>query len=59
MMRRFTKDMERLFNDGDFASNFSKDFPPFRMEFDTAKWVPQIEVLQNNGQLLVRATLPA
>ena len=60
MMRRFTKDMERLFNDFEeyrFA-HFFKDFVPFRMEFDTAKWVPQIEVLQNNGQLLVRADLP-
>jgi HSP20 family protein len=59
MMRRFTKDMERLFNDfEDFRfSNFFKDFP-FRMEFDTAKWAPQIEVLQNNGQLLVRTDLP-
>ena len=60
MMRRFTKDMERLFNDfEEFRfSNFFKDFSQFRMEFDTAKWVPQIEVLQNNGQLLVRADLP-
>ena len=60
MMRRFTKDMERLFNDfEEFRfSNFFKDFAPFRVEFDTAKWVPQIEVLQNNGQLLVRADLP-
>lgn len=60
MMRRFTKDMERLFNDfEEFRfSNFFKDFAPFRMEFDTAKWVPQIEVLHNNGQLLVRADLP-
>ena len=60
MMRRFTKDMERLFNDfEEFRfSNFFADFAPFRMEFDKAKWVPQIEVLQNNGQLLVRADLP-
>ena len=60
MMRRFTKDMERLFDDfEEFRfSNFFKDFAPFRMEFDTAKWVPQIEVLQNDGQLLVRADLP-
>jgi HSP20 family protein len=60
MMRRFTKDMERLFDDfEEFRfSNFFKDFAPFRMEFDTAKWVPQIEVLHHNGQLLVRADLP-
>ena len=61
MMRRFTKDMERLFNDfEEFRfSNFFKDFPPFRMEdFDRVEWVPQIEVLQTNGQLMVRADLP-
>jgi len=59
MMRRFTKDMERLFNDfEEFRfTNFFKDFPPFRMEFDR-EWLPQIEVRQNNGQLLVRADLP-
>jgi HSP20 family protein len=59
MMRRFTKDMERLFNDfEEFRfSNFFKDFAPFRMEFDR-EWVPQVEVRQNNGQLLVRADLP-
>ena len=60
MMRRFTKDMERLFNDfEEFRfSDYFKGFAPVPMEFDTAKWVPQIEVHQNNGQLLVRADLP-
>lgn len=60
MMRRFTKDMERLFNDFEefrFA-NFFKDFDPFGMEFDKAEWVPRIEVRQNNGQFMVRADLP-
>ena len=60
MMRRFTKDMERLFDDfEEFRfSNFFKDFAPFRMEFDTGEWMPQIEVLQANGQFMVRADLP-
>ncbi len=60
MMRRFTKDMERLFNDfEEFRfSNFFKDFPRFRMPFDRVEWVPQVGVLQNNGQLMVRADLP-
>lgn len=59
MMRRFTKDMERLFNDfEEFRfSNFFKDVAPFRMEFDR-EWVPQVEVLHNDGQLMVRADLP-
>lgn len=61
MMRRFTKNMERLFEDFQgfgFPTFFKTDFPPFRMEFDNVQWVPQIEVLQNNGQFMVRADLP-
>src|SRR5690348_18507561 len=61
MMRLFTKDMERLFEDFgrfNFPSFFRTDFAPFRMEFDKGEWMPQIEVLQNNGQLTVRADLP-
>jgi HSP20 family protein len=60
MMRRFTKDMERLFNDFEEFRfpNFFKNFAPFPMEFDRVEWVPRIEVLQNNGQLMVRADLP-
>jgi HSP20 family protein len=60
-MRRFTKDMERLFEDFQgfsFPTFFKTDFAPFRMEFDQGEWMPQIEVLQNNGQFMVRADLP-
>ena len=60
-MRRFTKDMERLFEDFQgfsFPNFFRTDFVPFRMELDQSEWMPQIEVLQNNGQLMVRADLP-
>ena len=62
MMRRFTKDMERLFGDFhgfNFPNLFRTDFVPFRMmEFDKVGWVPQIEVLHNNDTFLVRADLP-
>ena len=61
MMRRFTRDMERMFEDfpGFWFPNFFKtDFAPFRTEFDKVEWVPQIEVLRNNGQFMVRADLP-
>jgi HSP20 family protein len=61
MMRRFTKNMERLFEDFpgfSFPTFFQTDFPPFRMEFENVEWVPQIEVLHNNGQFMVRADLP-
>ena len=60
IMRRFTKDMERLFNDFEEFRfpDFFRDFARFGMEFDNVEWVPRIEVLQNNGQLMVRADLP-
>jgi len=61
MMRRFSKDMERLFEDFggfNFPNFFQTDFPPFRVEFENGEWMPQIEVLQNNGQFKVRADLP-
>jgi len=61
MMRHFTRNMERLFEDFggfNFPNFFSTDFPPFRMEFDDIGWVPQIEVLHHNGQFMVRADLP-
>jgi len=61
MMRRFTKDMERLFeNFGgfNFPNFYEEDFAPFRMEFDRVAWTPQIEVLQNNGHFTVKTDLP-
>ena len=61
MMRRFTKDMERLFEDFrelNFPTFFKPEFAPFQMEFDNIEWMPQIEVLQNNGEFMVRADLP-
>lgn len=61
MMRRFTKDMERLFEDFQefrFPNFLRTDFEPFRVEFANVEWVPQIEVLHNDGQFLVRADLP-
>jgi HSP20 family protein len=61
MMRRFSKDMERLFENfqGFGSPNFFRtDFLPLRGEFENFAWMPQIEVLQNNGQFMVRADLP-
>ena len=61
LMRRFTKDMERFFEDFDgfrLPNFFGRNFEPFRIEFDNVEWTPQIEMLQNNGQLVVRADLP-
>ena len=61
MMRRFTQDMERMFEGFQgfgFPKFFERDFVPFRMEFENVAWVPQIEVLHNNEQFMVRADLP-
>lgn len=61
MMRRFTRDMERLFTDFQGLGTptfFRTDFLPFRTEFEKVEWLPQIEVLHNNGQFIVRADLP-
>lgn len=61
MMRRFSKDMERLFEDfqGFGSPNvFRTDFLPFQTELRNVTWMPQVEVLQKNGQFMVRADLP-
>lgn len=61
MMRRFSRDMERLFEDFGgfrFPSVFGSETWPFRTEFGEMEWMPQVEVLQNNGQFTVRADLP-
>lgn len=61
LMRRFRNDMDRLFEDFEgfrFPRFFGKDFAPFRMEFENVEWMPPVEMLQNNGQLVVRADLP-
>jgi HSP20 family protein len=53
-VRRFAEDMERMFENFDTFR-----FPSFfRREFDQVGWVPEIEVLQRNGELTVRADLP-
>ena len=53
-VRRFAEDMERMFEDFDTSR-----FPSFfKREFDQVGWMPEIEVLQRNGELTVRADLP-
>lgn len=61
MMRRLTKNMERMFEDFQgfgFPNFFTTNFAPFRAEFENVEWIPQIEVLQKNGQFMVRVDLP-
>ena len=54
MMRRFTTDMERMF-EGFGGFNFPTFF---KKELENAEWAPQIEVLHNKEQFMVRADLP-
>jgi HSP20 family protein len=61
MMRRFTDDMERMFDNFTgfrFPKLFRTEFAPLATEFENVEWMPQIEVLENNGNFLVRADLP-
>jgi HSP20 family protein len=61
MMRRFTKDMERLFEDfGDFSfpGFLPRSFVPFTTEFKDFDWMPQVEVMKSNGDFMVKADLP-
>ena len=60
-IRRFATDMERLFEEFEgfrFPSLFGREFFPFNREFEHVGWVPELEVLQKNGQFIVRADLP-
>ena len=60
-MKRFTEDMERLFEDFQgfrFGSLFGREIFPFTKEFEHVDWVPKIEVSERNGELSVRAELP-
>jgi HSP20 family protein len=61
MMRRFTEDMERLFdNFGEFRfpNFFNQELFPFAGENKVFDWMPQIEMIQTNGDLMVKAELP-
>lgn len=52
LMRRFTREMERMF--GDFGAK-PRLFEEPLTEF---VWAPDLEVIERNGKLLVRADLP-
>jgi HSP20 family protein len=52
LMRRFGEDMERIFDE------FGLGRLPARGFDQLAGWSPQVEVLQRDGQLVIRADLP-
>jgi HSP20 family protein len=56
-MRRFSEEMDRLFDDFSFRRG-SSGFPTLRhREFEGA-WFPQVEMQRRDNQLVVRADLP-
>jgi HSP20 family protein len=62
MMRRFTDDFERIFdnfNVFNLMPRLEADFDLPRMaEIEKAEWWPEIEVFEKNGELKVHADLP-
>ncbi|MDQ3804987.1 MAG: Hsp20/alpha crystallin family protein [Acidobacteriota bacterium] len=63
-MRRFSEEMDRLFEDFGFgrgwlAPSGGRDFFPTGFgDFGRDVWSPQVEVFEREGQLVVRADLP-
>jgi HSP20 family protein len=64
LMRRFTDEMDRIFGSFSFGSS-RLGFPSLRElasrglgELIQGAWSPQIEVVERDGQLVVRADLP-
>jgi len=55
-MRRFAEEMDQLFEDFDFRRDWLA--PVLGSELGAGIWSPQVEMLQRNGELIVRADLP-
>jgi HSP20 family protein len=63
-MRRFSEEMDRLFDDFGYGANwlgpsFGRDYFPRSLdEFRQSLWSPQVETFEREGQLVLRADLP-
>ncbi len=55
-MKRFGEEMDRLFGDLGLGRNWIP--PALTTEAGRAAWVPQIEMFERDGELVVRADLP-
>jgi len=55
-MKRFGEEMDQLFEDFGFGGGWLA--PVFKGQFGDGLWSPQIEMLERNGELVVRADLP-
>ena len=61
LVRRFSEEMDRLFGDsslmGGLAPGFSRELGRLS-DLENSTWLPQVEVLERNGKLTIRADLP-
>ena len=57
-MRRFTEEMDRLFEDVGFGGNWLERPFGHRGKLNSFAWSPQIETFQRDNQFVVRADLP-
>jgi HSP20 family protein len=57
-MRRFTEEMDRLFEDVGFGSKYLGQPFSQRGELNSFAWSPQIETFQRDNQFVLRADLP-
>jgi HSP20 family protein len=61
LMRRFSEEMERLFGEFGFGrgltTGFGREFDRIA-DLEDAMWSPQVEALEREGKLIVRADLP-
>lgn len=62
-MRRFSEEMDRLFGSGLSADfGWGRNWPVSRFErragFPQVNWIPPTEIVERDGQLIVRADLP-
>jgi HSP20 family protein len=57
-MRRFSEEMERLFEDVGFGGNWIGRPFAHRGELNSFAWSPQIETFQKDNQFVFRADLP-
>src|SRR5437899_394132 len=55
-MRRFGEEMDQLFEDFGFGSGWLA--PVFAGRFGDSFWSPQVEMIERDGELVVRADLP-
>lgn len=53
-MRRFTEEIDRLFED----FGMKREWPTWPRALEEGRWMPDIELFEKNGQLVVRADLP-